>query len=148
MGRKSWLRTLPALPKSVVLAVAQWMGVPASKGFSTVQHPRTATGQESIRWLAPPVDSKPERKRTHPEHERMKMEPLELRINRSQRLVLASYPHGVVLEIQSATTLKDGHGWHVLGQVYLDHEQIRALHHYLTRLVQPPEQSAHEELHP
>ena len=62
----------------------------------------------------------------------MKMESLELRINRSQRLVLASSPHGVVLEMQSVTSLKDGHGWHVMGQAYLEREHVAAIRDYLS----------------
>lgn len=59
---------------------------------------------------------------------------LELRLNK-QRLVLSELEDSLLLEIETPTNLRSGHGWGLVTQLRLDAEHVAALHSYLTERV-------------
>jgi hypothetical protein len=70
------------------------------------------------------------------------MEPLELKINATRKVVISPHPSRVVLEVLHATNWRDGHGFGVESQIILDHGQMTALRDYLFLLTDAPPKEA------
>jgi hypothetical protein len=58
--------------------------------------------------------------------------PLELRLNKRQKLVLSMLENNFLLEIQSVTNKSDGHGWLIDRQILLEPEHVSELRAYLS----------------
>jgi hypothetical protein len=58
--------------------------------------------------------------------------PLELRVNPKTKLVVSRIGSDILLEVEHAAHLKDGHGWVVSSQVRLEDNHLDALRAYLT----------------
>ena len=70
------------------------------------------------------------------DRKQQQMEPLTLRLNATQRLVVSPYPERLIVEMHHVTNL-GGHGWMMTEQVSLDAHDLLTLRDYLNAITAP-----------